>query len=201
MGSYLITGTRRGIGRSLAERLTGDGHRVYGIVRPGSGTDLAGLPARWSWTWPTSPTTRPHWPRADRAAGAGWAGALRRPRPAGSIGRRATARLHRPVRGERAGRRRTGPALVAGVTGGGRDGGAGQLRLRAERAATAGQLRGVQVRAARLRRGAAPGGTGAAGVQRSIRAVPRPTCSARSAPPRPASTGRGTTCGRRRSQR
>ncbi|HET6210586.1 MAG TPA: SDR family oxidoreductase [Jatrophihabitans sp.] len=36
MGSYLITGTRRGIGRALAERLAGDGHRVYGIVRPGT---------------------------------------------------------------------------------------------------------------------------------------------------------------------
>jgi NAD(P)-dependent dehydrogenase (short-subunit alcohol dehydrogenase family) len=34
MGSYLITGTRRGIGRALARRLTEDGHRVYGIVRP-----------------------------------------------------------------------------------------------------------------------------------------------------------------------
>lgn len=43
MGSYLITGTRRGIGRSLAERLIGTGHRVYGIVRPGSATELAGL--------------------------------------------------------------------------------------------------------------------------------------------------------------
>src|SRR6185437_5280900 len=43
MGSYLITGTRRGIGRALAERLSGAGHRVYGIVRPGSGASaLAG---------------------------------------------------------------------------------------------------------------------------------------------------------------
>lgn len=41
MGSYLITGTRRGIGRALAERLTGAGHRVYGIVRPGSASDPA----------------------------------------------------------------------------------------------------------------------------------------------------------------
>lgn len=38
MGSYLITGTRRGIGRALARRLTEDGHRVYGIVRPAGST-------------------------------------------------------------------------------------------------------------------------------------------------------------------
>lgn len=44
MGSYLITGTRRGIGRALAERLVDAGHRVYGIVRPGAATSpgLAG---------------------------------------------------------------------------------------------------------------------------------------------------------------
>jgi NAD(P)-dependent dehydrogenase (short-subunit alcohol dehydrogenase family) len=42
MGSYLITGTRRGIGRALAQRLTEDGHRVYGILRPAAGEPTAG---------------------------------------------------------------------------------------------------------------------------------------------------------------
>jgi NAD(P)-dependent dehydrogenase (short-subunit alcohol dehydrogenase family) len=41
--SYLITGVSRGIGRTLSERLLGAGHRVHGLVRPGSGADLAGL--------------------------------------------------------------------------------------------------------------------------------------------------------------
>ena len=42
MGSYLITGTRRGIGQALARRLTEDGHRVYGIVRPAGSAIGAG---------------------------------------------------------------------------------------------------------------------------------------------------------------
>src|SRR5438309_1086626 len=44
MGSYLITGTRRGIGRALAARLAQDGHRVYGIVRPAGEAVPAGEP-------------------------------------------------------------------------------------------------------------------------------------------------------------
>jgi NAD(P)-dependent dehydrogenase (short-subunit alcohol dehydrogenase family) len=38
---FLITGVRRGIGREVAERLNAAGHRVFGVVRPG--TDAGGL--------------------------------------------------------------------------------------------------------------------------------------------------------------
>jgi len=41
--SYLITGVSRGIGRTLSERLLAAGHEVYGLVRPGSGSEVAGL--------------------------------------------------------------------------------------------------------------------------------------------------------------
>lgn len=43
MPSYLITGVSRGIGRTLSERLLVAGHRVYGLVRPGSGAERGGL--------------------------------------------------------------------------------------------------------------------------------------------------------------
>lgn len=41
--SYLITGVSRGIGRTLSQRLLAAGHEVYGLVRPGSGSEVAGL--------------------------------------------------------------------------------------------------------------------------------------------------------------
>lgn len=43
---FLVTGVRRGIGREVAIRLIAAGHRVYGVVRPGSdsaGLELAGV--------------------------------------------------------------------------------------------------------------------------------------------------------------
>ena len=46
VSSYLITGVSRGIGQVLAQRLTADGHQVFGLVRtPASagGLDLAGV--------------------------------------------------------------------------------------------------------------------------------------------------------------
>lgn len=40
---FLITGVGRGIGRQVAEQLTDDGHRVFGVLRPGADTSGLGL--------------------------------------------------------------------------------------------------------------------------------------------------------------
>lgn len=43
MGSFVVTGVSRGIGRALAERLVGDGHAVFGIVRNAAAVADLGL--------------------------------------------------------------------------------------------------------------------------------------------------------------
>lgn len=50
----LITGTRKGIGRHLAEHYLTRGHRVIGCSRQASDLDHPGY-EHFAWTWPTRP--------------------------------------------------------------------------------------------------------------------------------------------------
>ena len=201
MASYLITGVSRGhrpgAGRAAdrrpATRSTASS-RTAGSV---PACRLAGVGS--SWTWPSSAgypaALAPLLDRCPSLDGLVHCAGIVRP---GRLADAEPSRFHRAVRGQRGGRGRAGPAVVAGVAGGGRDGGAGQFRLRPERPAAAGRpMARPSSRCAatprRCGRRSRP-----AGLQRSIRAGPPPTCSARSGRPRPATTEASTTCDRRR---